>query len=52
MLLILEKYLVFSHKTDYVNTNYNEYIGKADNHQTSIVMQAVKHIEFTVFYQV
>lgn len=37
---------------DYINTNYNEYAGKADNLKTCIVMQAVKHFEFTVFDQV
>ena len=37
---------------DHLNTNYNEYAGKADNLKTCIVMQTVKHFEFAVFYQV
>lgn len=37
---------------DYVNTNYNENVDKANNQQTSIVMQSIKHIEFIIFYQI
>lgn len=37
---------------DYVNINYNENVGKANNQQTRIVMQSIKHIEFIIFYQV